>query len=323
MPNNIDADTLLIHYFFNDETHYMDAFVRNRCEKELLAMISTISTELNVQTKVEVGVKKEGGIVEIYNFLVSNDGVALAAYGALLLQFIQFFIPKKSKKDKLEQDLNIENLRLSIDKAKQEQKKRNIKASPITEEKITYLLNENIKLKKQKSNFYKKLLSVSKIEKIETSISTNNTTNSQCVLRKDFNEYILDIDELEPLLIERTKIEVISPVLKKGKYKWRGFYIGGNVNIEFSMNDTDFRNDVINDAIPFKTGTFIECDLVIERKIDEDGNVFNSNYKVTTVYSITEGDSIQETSKGKRIRKKKEANKMQLNLFDENSNKYK
>lgn len=307
-----EGSSLLLHYYFNDESHAMDAFTHNRCEKELLTIISTISTELKIHAKVEVGVKRQGGIIEIYNFIVSSDGVAIAAYAALLIQIIQMIIPKKSKKDQIEQDLNIQNLELSIELAKDELLKRKMVNPNINEDIIKYLLDECIKLKKQKSNFYKRLRTEYKVEKVELSTSINHNAISQIVLREDFGDYILETDDFDPITDENARIEVISPVLKKGKYKWRGFYVAGNQNIEFSMNDTDFKKEVINNAVPFKNGTFINCELIIERKIDEEGNIYNSNYKVMTVYEIYEGESVTETRKGNQRRIIKESKEQQL-----------
>ncbi|ENM3825773.1 hypothetical protein AB5A11_003551 [Vibrio cholerae] len=33
------ADKLEIHYYFNDESHNIDAIVRNKCEAEILAIL--------------------------------------------------------------------------------------------------------------------------------------------------------------------------------------------------------------------------------------------------------------------------------------------
>ena len=55
MTDNTLTNKLELHYYFSndDKTHSMDAVIRNKCEYELLQIISTISKELNVQIKTE------------------------------------------------------------------------------------------------------------------------------------------------------------------------------------------------------------------------------------------------------------------------------
>ena len=55
------------------------------------------------------------------------------------------------------------------------------------------------------------------------------------VMSKDFPLYIMTSDELEPDNDEQAIIEIVSPVLKKGKYLWVGIY-NGNVILGSSSN---------------------------------------------------------------------------------------
>jgi hypothetical protein len=326
------TNRLELHYYFSDEdnTHSMDAVVRNKCEHELLQIVSTISKELNIQIKTETEAFDEGGLREFYTFIATAEGqiimavanLAVAALGVLLSR-----IPlRKSKSDQLEQKLsieekllNIEAQKLNIELIKKELEAKNIQTTNINVEKIEYITINNIKILKHKSNFYKALINYPKVKRLSTVRLDENKKpidEPNFIERDDFNKFILDSDNLEPIIDDSAIIEIISPVLKKGKYKWRGVYDKLAQAIEFSMTDKEFKEDIIEDGISFKSGTFIDCILEISRKIDDLGNIFNSNYSVKTVLrQHDEGISI-ETPQGKRYRKKKDDDNSQMKLFE-------
>jgi len=136
------------------------------------------------------------------------------------------------------------------------------------------------------------------------------------VQRTDFDKFILESDELDSIIDENATIEIISPVLKKGKYKWKGIYSKVNGPIDFYMKDHLFKQNVIAEGIEFKNGTFIECVLEISRKINEIGDIYNSSFSVLTVLKKHDENIVTETVQGKKYRQEKEAIKRQFNLFD-------
>lgn len=326
------TNRLELHYYFSqdDKTHSMDAVIRNKCEHELLQIVNTISKELNVQIKTETEAYIEGGLKEFYTFIGTADGQAIMAIANLAVSTLSVLISriplKKSKFDKQEQQLNIEEkklnievLKINIELIKRELEAKKIQTTNINVEKIEYILTNNIKILKHKSNFYKTLYNYPKVKRLSTVKLDENKKHieePQFIERNDFEKFVLESDNLEPITDETATIEIISPVLKKGKYKWRGVYDKHRLPIEFSMTDKDFKDDIIKDGISFKSGTFIDCILEVSRKIDDLGNIFNSNYSVKTVLrQHDEGISI-ETTQGRKIRKKKEADDSQTNLFD-------
>lgn len=336
MTNDTLTNKLELHYWFSndDKTHTMDAVVRNRCEHELLQIVSTISKELNVHIKVETEAYDEGGLVEFYTFLGTAEGQAIMALANLAISTLGVLLSriplKKAKLDKLEQELNIEEKRLNIEAQKlniallkQELEDKKINSTNINIEKVEYILNTNIKVLKHKSNFYKILNNYPKVKRIST-VKTDEQKKSleepNFVERKDFEKFILESDNLEPLPDDNATIEIISPVLKKGKYKWKGIYNKLGSVIEFSMKDKEFKDNVVEEGIPFKNGTFIDCIMEIERKIDDLGNIFNSNYSVLTVLKQHDENASFETPKGKKIRQQKDANRQQLKLFNNDDN---
>lgn len=335
MTEDTLTNRLELHYYFSDDdkTHSMDAVIRNKCEHELLQIVSTISKELNVQIKTETEAYDEGGLKEFYTFIGTAEGQAIMAIANLAVATLGVLISriplKKSKLDKQEQQLSIEEKKLNIEAQKiniellkRELEAKNIQTTNINIEKIEYIITNNIKILKHKSNFYKTLYNYPKVKRLSTVKLDENKKQIEepkFIERNDFEKFILESDNLEPVTDDTATIEIISPVLKKGKYKWRGVYDKLAQPIEFSMTDKEFKEDILKDGISFKSGTFIDCILEISRKIDDLGNVFNSNYSVLTVLrQHDEGISI-ETPQGKKIRQKREADNSQMKLFD-NSN---
>ncbi|MEA5098919.1 MAG: hypothetical protein VB011_00170 [Bacteroidales bacterium] len=310
----LSANSIELHYWFDDDSHSMDAVIRNSCEREFLAMIKTFSEELNIQIKVDVEAKEEGGIIEWYNFITSSDGVKLYSLGTFVLQIIQIFLTRKSKLDKEEQRLKIELLKIQIENARNEAKQKNIEISDITDKKLIELIDDNIKLKKQRSNFYQKLEKETKVETIEVTIaeSKDNIICTEGVQRKDFSLYILESNELDPIDIEDAVIEIISPVLKKGKDKWTGIYNGEK--IMFTMHSNEFKTLVQIGDVVFKNGASINCYMQIKKEIDNEGNIRIKSYDVIRVNSHFINDKPVETPEGKRNRQNKEAERMQMKI---------
>lgn len=69
----LNANTLELHYWFNDQTHTMDAFVQNKCERELLAIIGEIAKVFEVEIEIETIPLAEGGLIRWFKLLLKND----------------------------------------------------------------------------------------------------------------------------------------------------------------------------------------------------------------------------------------------------------
>jgi hypothetical protein len=313
-----------LHYYFSDEdkTHSMDAFIRNKCEHELLQIISEITRELDTNVKVETEAYEEGGLTEIWTFLGSDNSQLTILI--LLLNLALSIIPlRKTKLEKEDLKLSIEERKLNIELMKKELESKGIPENKIDIEKLVLIITNNYKILKHKSNFYKQLYKYPKVKKLSTNKlneKKEKIDESSFVERKDFEKFILESDILDTIPDENATIEIISPVLKKGKFKWRGIYDKLGFVIEFSMKDKEFKENVIEDGIPFKNGTFIDCILEIERKIDNLGNIFYSNFSVVTVLRQHDEVNSFETPKGEKLNKIKERNRSQLLLFDFNIN---
>lgn len=68
------ANKFELHYYLNDESHQINAFLRNKCEAELLAIISEISAILDIEVELVATAVKEGGFREFCNSRVRVIG---------------------------------------------------------------------------------------------------------------------------------------------------------------------------------------------------------------------------------------------------------
>lgn len=317
MTNNPLNNRFELHYYFSDEdkTHSMDAFTRNKCEHELLQIVSEITRELDISVKIETEAYEEGGLTEIWTFLGSDNGQLTIILSLLTLALSRIPL-RRTKLEKEDLKLSIQERKINIELMKKELKE--LPENTVDIEKLVFIISNNYKIIKHKSNFYKQLYKYPKVKKLSATKFNENKEKldePSFVERKDFDKFILESDSLDTIPDENATIEIISPVLKKGKYKWRGIYDKLGSVIEFSMKDKEFKDNVIEDGIPFKNGTFIDCVLEIERKIDDLGNIFNSNFSVLTVLKQHDEVASFETPQGKRFKKQKEAEKNQLKMF--------
>lgn len=318
MSENSLINKLELHYYFdeNDETHSMDAFVRNRCEYELLQIHNELQKELELNIKVETEAFEEGGLTELWTFL-SDNTIQLTIILIAVAQVLSRIPLGKSRLERTNLNLSIEERRLNIELLKKNLKEKEIPSVNI--ETINLIIDYNPKIIKHISNFYKQLYNYPKVKKISTTKLTENKQQIEkpiFVFRNDFEKFILDSDELESVIDDSATIEIISPVLKKGKYKWKGLYNKAQGAIDFFMKDKIFKGTVVAEGIAFKNGTFIDCVLEISRKINELGEIYNSSYSVMTVLKKHDENVSIETPQGRKYRQEKDAERRQLKLFD-------
>lgn len=182
---------------------------------------------------------------------------------------------------------------------------------------LVELLSASPRFCKCKSNFYEAVRGYPKVTKFTLrELNENNRSRSGSleVKREQFDYYILRSDELPSVKDNKATIEIISPVLKDARYRWKGIYNKGGETIDFYMCDEDFKKDMFDEKIAFKSGMCIDCVLEIQRKMSELGEVVNISYTVETVIR-TRFDKMEIiTPQGKRHLRKLEAEKKQLTL---------
>lgn len=303
----------------------MDAVIQNKCEYEFLGVLKEISAVFNVDIIIETEPLAGGGLRSWFKIISKEENkkatIKVAIIVALITSIITTPITTTISKitetlienifeDDEIKELEKEKIKLEIENLKIDIKQKNLQ------------LNHNNVIKKKKSNFYETLGKYPKVNKVSFTLENQSKvqiSEEKIVVRKDFKNYILVSDDLDPIMADNTIIEIISPVLKKGKYKWVGIYNGDSIS--FNMKSKEFKILVQTGDIQFRNGTSIDCLLSINKKIDNEGIEKIVGYNVLRVNNYFENDRPIETHEGKRYRKKKEAEKQQFNLFADLQNK--
>jgi hypothetical protein len=303
-----------LHYFFDDESHSMNALIRNKCEMNLLGILKEISTVLNARMKVETEAYTEGGLVE--RFVLLSKSEVLRSFAALAFHYI---LPLEVDIEKAVSEENKNELKQRMDKLRRELREREQdEDAKVDMQNFAAIMRSNLKIIKLKSNYYRQLSNCEKVNKL--TVQPINAVDAlagkpSIVIRKRFDTHMLVADTLKPETDEKAIIEIVSPVLKTGSYKWKGIYVQNGKMINFAMKDNDFKNQVISESISFKNGTRIECTMESTRKMNEFGETVVTGYSVLTVANKQDGDVTVETPHVKVQRKKKEVELQQLDLF--------
>lgn len=324
------ADKFQIHYYLANDSHAMDAFIRNKCEAELLAIFQEVCASLGTSISIESLPYEEGGLREWWKVYGDNSAQinTTIAILALLITAITAALsrypvsdPEKDGREKIIQELTIEEKklileekRLILEKLRKEMGEGN--PSQETIEQAAKTTEKNLKIQTRRSNFYKHLNTYEKATGVGFSVLDLNNQEiikERLVIRADFTKYILLDNNLPTEEVEGALIEIVAPVLKEGNYKWRGIYEGEPIS--FSMTDAEFKNSVLQELITFQHGSQINCVLHIHRKLNEIGEIEITGWSVVTVLDKTDAGGTTETSQGKKYRAYKKFKKDQQTLF--------
>lgn len=312
MVKELQFENICIHYWFNDDSHTMNAYVQNKCESEFLKIAKEISDFLGVEIEILTKPLENGGIKRVFK-IIEKKGKEYPLISTLIIgimaNVISDHISDIWKNNDLE-ELQKENL------IKQN---RNLDE----EYKIyTKILVEKNSIKKKVSNFYETLNGESRIQKVSYQIYDNENddeSNEIFINKSEFSKFILPSNDLEPIELEDQTIEIISPDLKGGKYKWKGIY--NKEIISFSMKSKEFNRLIKQGRVEFKNGSSIKCDIDIERFLDEEGQEKIKSLNVIRVIEFFESDRPFETQEGKKKREQREVEKQQLKFdFGEDFN---
>ena len=313
------GNTIELHYWFNDDSHTMNAIVFNKCEYEFLGIVKEIAQKLKIELDVETEPLQEGGLRSWFKFS-SKDKNTLKVGVMLYLVTNVFGTPLTTTIEELtrmaiQSVFESEEAKLLKEQKQIAELKYDIAKIEAETKKLAQSIDENI-VKKKRSNYYESLNTCNKIKKVSVAITDSTKSNFYCqkeVNKNEFSNYIMTSDDTEPDNDENAIIEIISPVLKKGKYKWTGIYNGDAIT--FKMKSNEFKTLVQTGQIQFKNGSSIDCHLVTNKKINAEGEVYVSSYEVVLVNNYFENDKPVETPEGRRKRQKREAELQQLSLF--------
>ncbi|KAA6321698.1 hypothetical protein EZS27_028680 [termite gut metagenome] len=278
-----DGDIVELHYWLKNQTHSMDAFVQNKCDYEFLHVIDGIAKIFDLEVIIETEPLGNGGIKRWFRIIydIENKKAAITGVIVLTLAVGVFTTPittalseiTKQLVEKIFEDKKIKEL-------EEEKLKEEIKNLKLDSELKAIQISENKNIAKRKSTFYEVLEKYSNAEQISITIENKdkNPISDEIVIhRNNYKEYIIISDYLDPIQDETALIEIISPVLKKGDYKWRGIYKGEILS--FNMKSNEFKT-LVQTGLEFKNGSSINCFLEIERKIDTKGDEKILNYNI-------------------------------------------
>lgn len=309
-----------LHYYLADDSHSMNALVRNKCEAEFIAVAIEVAEVLGIPLELDCEALQEGGIREVWKAL--GDNSAQIALFISILALVWSVVPKT---DQELVDLQKEDLRLSIEQRKKAlgKIKEDVEIGNVTPETIDsaeIVVSRNYKVATRKSNFYKALSTYEKVTQVgfsELSSSGDPLSEEKVIPRQEFPKFIIKSQDLKPLKNSSAYVEIVAPVLKDGKAKWKGVYEGQPIN--FSMNDKEFKMAVVSRQLSFKNGDGIVCVLLIHKKVDELGDIVTSGYSVDIVLENIHSGVSGETVQGKRYRHTKKMSDGQEDMFDKNN----
>lgn len=313
------ANKLQLHYWFSDKSHTMDALVHNKCERELLEITKAMATICGAAVKMETEPSAKGGLknwltispksekktphrkITLINALVAASMITPvnASVQPVATQLLATWMQAKELTEEQKELLKQELLQLQAE----------------AKDKFTLVDQSNL-IKKRRSNFYELLRKYQKVKSISIVVEDSSRkpcSEEQFVLRDGFRNFILVSDHLKPVVLENVLIEIVSPVLSIGKFKWKGIYNGSPIS--FSMKSDEFITLVQTGKVEFKSGTTINCTLEIEKKINSEGIEKITSYNIVHVNSYQENGKSIETTEGKQQKQKPEVTKRQLDLF--------
>lgn len=309
---------LELHYHLRDQSHSMDAVVRNKCEAEILAAFSQIAQQLGVEVRLESTAYREGGLKEIWSFLGTNNAQLTLLLAIIVLIFSRYPIsdPETDALNKEVLKLTIEEKKLNLQKLRREAEKSPPAADAVSD--AAKVIEGDLRVATRRSNFYRGLIGYEKVTAVGfTPIPEQQITapDEKQVQRADFFKFIQLTDRLPVEVIDEATIEIVAPVLREGNYQWKGQYDDQAIN--FAMLDEEFRSSVLLRKVSFQHGSTIKCVLNIHRKFDEVGDVKITGYSVTTVLAKLDDGSSEETPQGKRHRFAKKQGAGQGGLFEQ------
>ncbi|NOJ21205.1 hypothetical protein [Vibrio coralliilyticus] len=317
MDKQVLANKFQVHYYFNDDSHSMDALVRHQCEAEIIAILFEVATTIDENIQIESEAHQEGGLRDIWKVANANAGILSVIVGIASLA-----IPLLPKSDSELERLQKEELRLSIEERKLriEKLKAEVKSERVTSEtvsKVAEVVNENYKVITRRSNLFKYLSAYPKVTKIGINGLTESGSDAMPELhisRAVFKKFVLPSHRLPIQTIDDAVIEIVSPVLRQGNYRWKGIWQGQNIS--FTMKDISFKQDVLSKQISFQHGSCIRCVMNIRSKLDHIGKIVITSFSVETVLEHGHGVDSHETPQGSAYHHRRGLEAAQGDLFE-------
>jgi hypothetical protein len=174
-------DILQLHYYLENNSHSMDATVKNRAEAEIIRIFKEVSRLLELDIDLEIAALEPGGIKEIFKFLRKKRHAKmadpiLAFLGVIISGVIVDLVVSGIQHNSVIDQLNVKKTELEIKKLQRELELLDDPSKEVERQlgEIVILISQSDKIRRYKSNFYSSLLYEGKVEKI-------GTTTLECV----------------------------------------------------------------------------------------------------------------------------------------------
>lgn len=290
--------TLQLHYYFEDQDrHSLNAFVRNDNERDFLAILRQAIDIVDADIQIEVIPQEEGGFIDKYKVVArarKAGGIitivltGISAYFAwktyeLQVTATESQVRVNESQDKLNrlQIEEIEEQRMQRQREIRKQikviesdtlsKKEKEKLSEDVSQGIADTLSKDYKALWHRSKFFdRSFKTTERITKITTQTFNEDdkpVNKEKGTERTDFKHFVLKTTSVDSLIDKNASIVIISPVLDRRKYTWKGLY--NNEVITFSMLDKLFIQKIQLKQVEFTNGTTIRCVLEQKRRIDD------------------------------------------------------
>lgn len=299
-----------IHYSLPGGEHAANAFAIAKAETEFIHMVREVGGLLEIEFELQAQALKEGGIRQIWRALGKNSPQV-----GVLLSIVAIVISLKPQGDRELVELQKEEARLHIAALKRQLSENAPSVSEATANGVAKEIGTDLKVVRRKSNFYQALLAEPKIAAVSYSLGRDGSVVEEVgsAQRAEFADFIRLTGDLPSERDDDAVIGIISPVLKKGRFKWKGEYKGEY--IEFWLQDKAFKESVLSKTIQFHSGTAIHCVLEIKITVDEVGCLTRSGYYVKVVKKVVDEGFEFQTDSGKRYLDRKDAESRQLPLL--------
>ena len=302
---------LQLHYCFNDkELHSMNAEIHNECEKQFLMAIMHLNKYLDEPIIIDIIPSEEGGFIDIF-ILFINHPAALVLLTSLGTAFFYSKLPAKLTTSE-ETNIKIENIsklnEMSID-------------VKLTEEQFDYIVSDDKYLKKLKNSFFKTAKKERNIKQIQftgTNIKDKVIIPTITVNYDDFDNLLEAVENDVEEIVTFERIYIVAPVLTRGRrLNWKGLWNGKPIS--FKLENSDYLEKVYSHQIRFTNGSFIDCELIVEKTINYNKDTTEFRYYVETI--IENGiDNNELITYNKKVKNKDKTdnNIKQLTIFDSN-----
>ena len=306
----LDANILEIHYWLANDNHSMDAKVCYTCQQELLGLIEYIAKQFGVTISIETFPLVEGGIktwlktnglslvaIPLIVTIVGNilSSAPSEAIGELIKHQIEEYLKSPEVKELEVLRNEKEKLILEAEIAELKGRSRNFQTQ-----------HADTAIRVKRSNYYQKLINYKNLERISFEQKDHPLRERNIwegtVSKEHFSSYQIDSSDVDPVEHTEAMIEIVAPILKRSKRKWRGIY--KKKDISFRMSDQEFQNDVYSRKISFSNGSIINCLLIEKQKINGDGEVVTSEYEVIEVNNMSINGVPQEVIHHRKSKKK-------------------